>query len=100
MNAESLTKLRTKLDWFMLKIYDLNVAGEITAFCWEPKGGHPDEFVEGGLTVCKRGQVRGASKGEELNVSKSSPLYSTNRTSMRRADPSLMGQERHQYLTT
>jgi hypothetical protein len=65
--------------------------GEITAFCWEPKGGHPDGFVEGGLTVCKRGRVRCESKREELNVSIESP-YPTVRTSTRRAATSLMGQ--------
>ena len=38
-------------------------------------------------------KVGSGSKGEELNVSKSSPLYPTIRTSTRRADTSQKGQE-------
>jgi tripartite-type tricarboxylate transporter receptor subunit TctC len=38
--------------------------------------------------------VRSGSKREELNMSKSSQLYSIDRTSTRRADTSLMGQKR------
>src|SRR5215471_7434841 len=37
------------------------------------------------------GEVRFGSKCEELNMSKSSPLYPTFRTSTRRVDTSLMG---------
>jgi hypothetical protein len=49
VNAGSLAELRTKLDWSMLNIYDFNVAGRNHGIL----GGHPDEFVEGGLTLWK-----------------------------------------------
>jgi hypothetical protein len=39
------------------------------------------------------------SKCEELDMSKSSPLYPTIRTSTKRADTSLMGQKRNGSLT-
>ena len=41
MNAESLTKLRAKLDWSMLKIYDLNVAGRNHGILLGTKGWTP-----------------------------------------------------------
>ena len=41
VNAESLTKLRIKLDWSMLKIYDLNVAGRNHGILLGTKGWTP-----------------------------------------------------------
>jgi hypothetical protein len=41
VNAESLTELRTKLDWSMLKIYDLNVAGRNHGILLGTKGWTP-----------------------------------------------------------
>jgi hypothetical protein len=41
LNAESLTELRTKLDWSMLKIYDLNVAGRNHGILLGTKGWTP-----------------------------------------------------------
>jgi hypothetical protein len=46
------------------------------------------------LALCKRSDVRGGSKCEELSVSKSSPLRPAKRTAMRGVATSLMGQLR------